>query len=476
MAATGNRTRAFNVMVKPNGPWCNLACTYCYYLEKERIYPETRKYRMADHVLEAFIRQYAASQAGIDAPEIWFNWQGGEPTALGIDFFRRVVELQEAHRPAGRTIRNALQTNGTLVDAEWAKFLHDNDFLVGLSLDGPRELHDRYRVDRRHGPTFDKVMAAVDLLKRHAVEFNTLTVVNRRNSQAPREVYRFLRELGVRFMQFIPIVERSAGDGLLAGAPQSDPDGAEHPVTPWSVLPNAYGDFLCAVFDDWVRRDVGRVFVQLFEVQLGLWAGGPGGLCWFAERCGDGLVLEHNGDVYACDHYVYPEFRRGNIRDVSLAELASSPEQVRFGDAKSEGLPRLCGECTFRAVCNGGCPKHRFLKTPDGEPALNYFCAANRRFFSHAGPYLRRMTELLHAGQSPAHIMEMVGHERKDSSSPGKLGRNAACPCGSGRKFKHCCGNPASGRPDATPEVRAAYPSDWRTGGPSSRPGAADER
>lgn len=439
MAAYGRTP--FQVIAKPNGPWCNLACTYCYYLEKkERLYPETRKFRMSDDVLEEYVRQYVASQANTGAPEIWFNWQGGEPTALGLDFFRRVVAIEETYRPGGKIIRNALQTNGTLLDDEWGAFLRENGFLVGISIDGPREVHDRHRVDRRGAPTFDRVMGAITLLKRHEVEFNTLTTVHRRNSKSPRELYRFLRSLGVQFMQFVPIVERTADGRALAGAPQADDDRTKYIVTPWSVLPEVYGDFLCAVFDEWVTRDVGRVFVQLFDVQLGLWVGEPASLCWFAGRCGGGLALEHNGDVYACDHFVYPEFRRGNIRDMPLADLASSPDQIRFGEAKRDALPRVCGECVFRPLCNGGCPKHRFLTAPDGEPGLNYFCAANRRFFSHAAPYFQAMAGLLRTGQAPARIMDVIKREWAKPLAPGKPGRNTACPCGSGRKFKRCCG------------------------------------
>lgn len=425
-------------MAKPNGPRCNLDCTYCYYLEKERLYPDAKKFRMPDAVLETYIRDYIASQAGTGAPEIWFNWQGGEPTILGVEFFRRVVALERQYAPAGMPIRNALQTNGTLIDEEWAAFFKENDFLVGISIDGPREVHDRYRVDRAGRPSFDKVVAAIELLRAREVEFNTLTVVQRRNSREPKAVYRFLKEIGSTFLQFIPIVERTP-DGLsLAGAPQIDEDGVEYRVTPWSVLPNAYGRFLTGVFDEWIKEDVGRVFVQFFDVQLGLWMGGPSGLCWFAETCGQGLAIEHNGDLYACDHYVYPEYRLGNVAETPILELATSSEQVRFGNDKRDTLPRQCRECTYRFACNGGCPKHRFLKTKAGEAGLNYFCESYLRFFGHAGPDLRMMANLVSAGRPAADIMAIRRRTESPRTSP--PGRNDACPCGSGKKFKQCCG------------------------------------
>ena len=427
-------------MTKPNGPRCNLDCTYCYYLEKERLYPGTKKFRMPDDVLETYVRDYIAAQARQGVAEIWFAWQGGEPTMLGVDFFRRIVALQEQYGPVGRTIRNALQTNGTLLDEEWAEFLKANDFLVGLSIDGPRELHDRYRIDRAERPTFDKVMAAVDLLRAYAVEFNALTVVHRQNARKPREVYRFLKGIGVEYMQFIPIVERSADGATLAGAPQQDEEGIAAKVTPWSVLPKDYGTFLTRLFDEWIKEDVGRVFVQFFDVQLGLWAGGPAGLCWFAETCGQGLAMEHNGDLFACDHYVYPEYRLGNIMETPIEALAMSPFQQKFGNDKRDTLPRYCRECEYRFACNGGCPKHRFLTTPEGEPGLNYFCESYKRYFVHAAPYLRTMADLLHRGRPPAEIMDLARRHRQGAAAkPMSVGRNDPCPCGSGRKFKTCC-------------------------------------
>jgi uncharacterized protein len=429
-------SQPFQVMAKPNGPRCNLDCTYCYYLEKERLYPDERKFRMPDNVLETYVRDYIAAQTATAAAEIWFSWQGGEPTLIGLEFFRRAVALQQRYAPAGKLVRNALQTNGTLLNQEWAAFLKAHDFLVGLSIDGPRELHDRYRVDRAGRPSFDQVMAAVELLTTHGVEFNALTVVNRLNSRKPREVYRFLKEIGVEFMQFIPIVERIVGDGTLAGAPQQITP-AEAKVTPWSVLPRDYGTFLSRVFDEWIRNDVGRIFVQFFDVQVGLWAGAPSSLCWFAETCGQGLALEHNGDLYACDHYVYPEYLLGNITHTPMDVLAASPTQEKFGVDKRDSLPRQCRVCEYRFACNGGCPKHRFLETADGEPGLNYFCESYQRFFAHAGPQLRTMAALLHRGRAAADIMQ-AGRRRADADAP-DTGRNDPCPCRSGLKLKHCC-------------------------------------
>ena len=439
MSDAGGRPGPFQVMTKPNGPRCNLDCTYCYYLEKERLYPDAKKFRMPDDVLETYVRDYIATQIATGAPEIWFSWQGGEPTLLGVDFFRRAVVLQEKYGPAGTPVRNALQTNGTLLDAEWAAFLKKNDFLVGLSIDGPRDLHDRYRIDRAERPTFDKVMAAVELLRTHNVAFNALTVVHRQNAKKPREVYRFLKGIGVEFMQFIPIVERAGDDGVLAGAPQQG--GVAAKVTPWSVLPKDYGTFLTRIFDEWIKEDVGRIFVQFFDTQVGLWAGAPSSLCWFAETCGQGLAMEHNGDLYACDHYVYPEYRLGNIMETPMATLAAAPAQQKFGADKRDTLPRTCRECEYRFACNGGCPKHRFLTTPDGEPGLNYFCESYKRFFARAAPFLRTMADLLHRGRPTAGIMEVTSrHQQAGAATRTRnVGRNDPCPCGSGKKFKNCC-------------------------------------
>lgn len=393
-----NASQPFQVVAKPNGPRCNLACSYCYYLAKEDLYPSTKRFRMSDEVLEIYIRDYIASQQRLGIPEIWFVWQGGEPTMLGVDFFLKAVEFQKRYRPSGHAVRNALQTNGTLLDAEWGAFLKEHDFLVGLSIDGPSDLHNRYRFDRRHMPSFDKVISALRMLRDQAVNFNVLTVVHRHNAQHPRRIYRFLKNEGVEFIQFIPLVGRAARGTQSSGDVQTL-------VTPSSVRPGAYGEFLCAVFDEWIRRDVGRIFVQFFDVQLGLWMGLPASLCWFAETCGRGMALEHNGDLYACDHYVYPEYLLGNIIRTPIDTLANAPGQIRFGNAKRDTLPAACRACEYRFACNGGCPQHRFLKTPDGDPGLNYFCASYKRFFAHAGRHLQTMARLVSRGEPAARTM-----------------------------------------------------------------------
>ncbi len=438
-------------MTKPIGPICNLDCKYCFYLEKEKLYPDSprgvvdgsglgetggltprgkRQWWMSDAVLEEYTRQYLEAQPG---PEIYFAWQGGEPTLLGVDFFRKAVALQRQFA-GGKTISNALQTNGTLLDDAWCEFLAAEKFLVGLSIDGPRKLHDRYRVDKGQKPTFDRVMHGLELLKRHRVEFNTLTVVHRANSQQPLEVYRFLKSIGSRFLQFIPLVERAApaemktrgydfaepplppagSAGISAGensSPAPEPasrDAGAPGVTGWSVAAEQYGNFLCAIFDEWVRRDVGNIFVQLFDVALGNWMGLGSSLCVFAEKCGAALAVEHNGDLYSCDHYVYPKYHLGNLMNQSLGEMAHSAQQVKFGNDKSDLLPQFCRRCEVRFACHGECPKHRFIKTPDGEDGLNYLCPAYKKFFNHIDPHMKTMARLLREGRAAAEIMEML--------------------------------------------------------------------
>ena len=400
--------RPFHVMTKPIGPLCNLDCKYCFYLEKEQLVSTGGNFRMSEEVLETYIRQYLSQQ---HVPEISFAWQGGEPTLLGVEFFRKVVALQKKHAH-GKKISNAFQTNGTLLNDEWCEFLAQNRFLVGLSVDGPPKLHNAYRVDKKGGPTYEKVAHGLKFLKKHGVEFNTLTVVNRRNSQKPLEVYRFLKENGSGFIQFIPLVERLPNRearelGLgLASPPQPDKDDTTPAsVTEWSVEPKQYGEFLVTIFDEWVRQDVGKVFVQLFDTALGNWSGAGSSLCVFAERCGSALALEHNGDAYCCDHYVYPQYKLGNLLHISLGEMAHSPQQHKFGNDKSDALPKFCRECEVRFACNGECPKHRFRVTPTGEPGLNYLCPAYKRFFKHIDPAMRKMTELLRQQRAPAEIM-----------------------------------------------------------------------
>ena len=401
---------AFHLMTKPIGSLCNLECSYCFYLEKAHLYPNDRNFRMRPEVLETYIRDYIAAQPG---PTVSFAWQGGEPTLLGVAFFREAVTLQQRYAD-GKTIENAFQTNGTLLDDEWGEFLVANRFLVGISIDGPRHLHDAYRVDRGGAPTFDRVMAGLAVLKKHRVEFNTLTTVHRKNSVQALEVYRFLKKIGSGYIQFIPIVERPAPAATAASglwlAPPPDHEEAEaldHHVTPWSVRPADFGNFLIQIFDEWVQHDVGKVFVQQFDAALANWTGQPSGICVFNENCGRGLALEHNGDVYSCDHYVYPHYRLGNLLNTSLVEMVDSPSQTQFGRAKSATLPRYCRECPVRFACHGECPKHRFISTPDGEPGLNYLCAGYKKFFLHIEPAMNTMAALLGNSMAPAVIMTL---------------------------------------------------------------------
>jgi len=381
----------FHVMTKPIGPRCNIDCEYCYYLDKEQFYPSEKKFRMSDQVLEQYVRDLIATAAHTGQPEVAFAWQGGEPTLLGLDFFRRVVALQKRYCPTGLQISNSIQTNGTLLDADWAAFLAHEGFLVGISIDGPRAVHDRYRVDRAGRPTFDATMRGLDLLRNQGVTYNILTTVHRANAGKGKQVYRFLRELGSTHLQFIPIVERrAAGSDSLTPAPQIDHDPS-NAVTDWSVRPRAYGKFLCDVFDLWYRQDLGRIFIQHFETQVGQWRGHPASLCVFAETCGNALALEHNGDLYACDHYVYPAYRLGNLMQTPLRDMAWSEAAASFGHAKRDQLTAQCRDCSFRFACNGGCPKHRFATARDGEQGHNYFCPAYMMFFQHAGDRLRKL-------------------------------------------------------------------------------------
>ncbi len=424
-------------MTKPSGPICNLDCKYCFYLEKENLYPGQSDWAMPDDILENYIRQYIEAQ---DVPAVSFAWQGGEPTILGVDYFRKIVALQKQHAN-GKHIENALQTNGVLLDDAWGEFLAENHFLVGLSIDGPRELHDCYRVDKGGQPTFDRVLRGLGFLKKHGVDFNTLTVLHRKNSQHPLKVYRFLKEIGSRYIQFIPIVERIAAtpdsSGLVLIAPgQTEPAR----VSAWSVESRQFGKFLCAVFDEWIRKDVGQTFVQVFDVALESWMGMDQGLCVFREACGAALAIEHNGDLYSCDHFVYPENRLGNIMEQPLRALAGSAAQKKFGTDKRSTLPQYCLDCDVRFACNGECPKHRFISTPSGDPGLNYLCAGYKLFFHHIDPYMRFMAGELRHQRPPANVMEWVRQRETKTSSSEPPGRNDLCPCGSGLKFKKCCG------------------------------------
>ena len=449
----------FHVMTKPIGAICNLDCSYCFYLEKEKLYPGKNgaaAFRMTDAVLEKYVEDYIAAQ---DGPEINFAWQGGEPTLMGVGFFEKAVALQKKFCPPGKKVGNAFQTNGVLLDDAWCEFFKRESFLIGLSIDGPRELHDKYRVTRSGEGSFDAVVRGMKFLKKHGVDFNTLTVVNREVSQRPLDVYRFLKEQGSGFMQFIPLVERAGGedcgshdearprgprrheealagppvgtmwDGKVTGGERGEGKGEK--VTSWSVESAQWGAFLCAIFDEWLKRDVGKVFVQMFDVQLGIAMGMGSSLCVFAPTCGKGLAIEHNGDLYACDHYVYPEYKLGNIMEEGMAKLADSAGQRKFGLDKQDTLPKYCRECEVKTNCQGECPKHRFIKTPEGEAGLNYLCAGYRRFFNHIRPAMETMTALLRAGRPAADVMRLG----RAGGDPRAVGRNDACPCGSGRKF-----------------------------------------
>lgn len=396
--------RSFHLMAKPAGSACNLDCAYCFYLSKETLPGGPGPGRMSDEMLENFVRRYIE---GVTGPQVVFSWQGGEPTLRGLDFYRRVVELQRKHARPGQRIGNDLQTNGTLLGEEWCAFLRDHDFLVGLSIDGPRELHDAHRVTKGGRPTFDKVFAATKLLKRFGVPFNTLTCVNRLNARKPLDVYRFLRrEVGSTHIQFIPIVEYKGFERIApdcwdatrlprAGDPEAHPGSPDSIVTDWSVDSEDWGYFLCKTFDEWRNRDVGKVFVNHFETLVSQRLGRGAQLCVYGEHCGNALAIEHDGEVYACDHFVYPKYRRGNIRDSELHRMAFSREQVKFGYAKSETLPGACRECGFLSDCWGECPKNRIIRTEDGESGLNYLCRGFQRYFAHAIPEVDRIVARL---------------------------------------------------------------------------------
>ena len=429
---------AFNFLSKPTGAICNLDCTYCFFLSKELLYPGSR-FRMADDLLDTYLRQLIEAHSG--APEVVIAWQGGEPTMMGLPFFRRSVELAASYLQPGQRIVYTIQTNGTLVDDEWAAFFAEHEFLVGLSIDGPAHLHDTYRVDKGGKGSFDRVMRGLAALRRHGVDWNALTTVHAANQDHGRATYQFLRDdCGARYMQFIPIVERAtertlpmanAGWGERVGdRPLYVQDGSL--VTDRSVSAAGFGRFLIDVFEDWVRRDIGEVYVQMFDVALANWYGEPPGLCVHSETCGLALALEHTGDVYSCDHYVEPGYRLGNISSDRLIDLVVLPSQQAFGLAKRDSLPRYCLECEVRFACHGGCPKDRFAFSPDGDPGLHYLCPSYKAFFGHIGPAMTAMCELLKAGRAPSELVH--SHAVADA----RRGRNDPCPCGSGRKWKYC--------------------------------------
>jgi len=398
---------AFHLMAKPGGSRCNLACRYCFYLRKGELYPGSR-FRMPDKVLEEYIRQTIEAHC---IPEVTFAWQGGEPTLLGRDFFEKAMALQKKYRRPGMVIQNTIQTNGILVDDRWCEFFRANRFLVGISLDGPRELHDACRTDAAGKVTFNRVMRGLSLLKKHRVDFNILCTVNAANGDHPLEVYRFFRDgVKARFLQFIPVVERDRESGT---------------VNPWSVRPEQWGKFLVGVFDEWVRHDVGTVYVQHFDTALASWYGEPHGICVFSPTCGTAMVIEHNGDIYSCDHFVDRDHLLGNMLSVPMRELVNSGRQVQFGRDKRETLPGYCRNCPVLFACHGECPKNRFAVTPEGEPGLNYLCEGYRMFFSHIAGPMEFMVQELNAGRPPSHVMKFMAGKKTTGDGSRTHRRNA---------------------------------------------------
>ena len=423
----------FNIMAKPIGSVCNLNCAYCYYLEKEKMYAPSERFTMSENVLEKFIDEYIASQ---NVPTVQFVWHGGEPLMMGTDYYKKILDLQNKYS-RGRTVENVLQTNGTLLTDDWCRFFRDNNFLVGISIDGPKHCHDRYRLNKAGKPSFAQAMRGLDLLVKHNVEFNTMSVINDYNSQYPLEIYRFLKSIGSRYMQFTPIVER-----------------IECILAPWSVKALDYGRFLCDIFDDWALHDVGIYYVPTFDSILANWVGQMPSICVHAETCGHAGVIEHNGDLFACDHYVFPEYKLGNIFSDSLVSMMYSSRQIEFGQAKRTSLPQYCRDCEYLFACNGECPKNRIIKTPTGEDGLNYLCGGLRLFYAHVAPYMDFMADELANERPPANVMNWAREKikckpivkNKTDVQTTKNARiyikpNDICPCGSGKKYKICCRN-----------------------------------
>ena len=452
-----NAPPCFHLLAKPSGSTCNIDCTYCFFLSKEALYPND-KHRMSEATLDAYIRQLLELHR---TPEVTIAWQGGEPTLMKLEFFRHAVELVDRYRQPGQVVQQTFQTNGLLLDDDWCVFFKEHNFLVGLSVDGPRELHDTYRLTRKGEGTFDLVMRGWQCLRKHGVEFNILCTVNAANQEHGRAVYRFFRDqLGAQWLQFIPIVERTTAENIeIANQGWSERTGQKRMlytqtgdlVTKRSVGGEQYGRFLIDIFEEWVRRDVGKVFVQLFDVTLEAYFGRHL-LCIHAPTCGYGPALEYNGDLYACDHFVEPEYKLGNIHTTSMLELVASPQMRKFGNDKRDKLTKQCQQCEVRFLCNGGCPKDRFVTSQDGELGQNYLCSGLEAFFTHTRPMMQIMSQLLKRGRAPADIMAWLAAE------DAKRSPYQPCPCGSGRKFKFCHGkkalpSPFSGMAHAIPEA-----------------------
>jgi uncharacterized protein len=432
-----DRPPRFHLLAKPSGSTCNIDCTYCFFLSKEALYPNSRS-RMSDETLDSYIRQLLEAH---DTPEVTVAWQGGEPTLMRIDFFRRALDAIGRYRRPGQVVKQTFQTNGLLIDDAWAAFLAENDILVGLSVDGPKDIHDTYRKDRRGQGTFDLVMKGLDRLKAHGVQFNILCTVNAANQHRGREVYQFFRDtLGATWVQFIPIIERATAETL----PVANKGWSEEPgkarllytqtgdlVTERSVAPRAYGTFLIDIYEDWLRNDVGRVFVQMFDVTLEAYFNRHL-LCIHAPTCGYGPALEHNGDVYTCDHFVEPAYKLGNLHDTPLADLVASPQMRRFGLDKQDRLTGQCRTCPVRQLCNGGCPKDRFMPSKAGEAGHNYLCEGLELFYTHTRPSMMAMAHLIRSGRPPREIMALVRGE------DARRGLDTPCTCGSGRSLAAC--------------------------------------
>jgi uncharacterized protein len=412
-------SRPYQIFAKPIGAVCNLHCDYCYYLKKQSLYPDENSFRMPDDILEEYILQHIQTSPD---PVINFSWHGGEPTLLGLDYFQKIVQLQRKHQPSRRQIINGIQTNGTLIDEDWCRFLAAERFAVGISLDGPQELHDTYRLTKGGKPTHSQAMRGYELMRQHGIACDILCVVHALNVHQPTEIYRFFKRIKAPYIGFLPLVE-----------PQPEIDGA---VSSSTVPSEAFGAFLCTIFDEWMSQDIGKTNIQIFEEAAGTALGQEHTLCIFKKTCGDVPVMEHNGDLFACDHFVDTEHRLGNIRETRLVDLIESPTLRTFGQLKGDTLPRYCLECDVLNLCNGGCPKDRILRTPDGEDGLNYLCAGYKRFFTHCRPFISQLSalrqrETVEAHKPPRPITRTQAHPN--------IGRNDPCPCGSGRKYKKCC-------------------------------------